>query len=396
MPDAPPAPHQAILQAFMALAGAGAWEGRARRLACLAGQGSLAGRVALRRHGIEGALLKLRHQQAPPGPSQAPLLALARQALALDGLLDPPARERFRAMLAEALTGEGTLIPLFHLLRSAARHRAQGYAVRFARLEGDPVFDLRIEAGETSLGLICQPLSAEEGRPINQADWFALVDMVNPDLQRWLAAHPGRYLLNMTLPSGVAEPARLPALHQRIMALLEGRERVLSSEDAFLKLDPLAIAGAQAQALPRKLREAFGPEAHLAVSAPPGDAAGSVCVIAARAGRTNTIAEAVVRRMGEAAARLEGRPGILAMFLDDLERDEWRALRETLELEGVARRFMTTPAAAPVVAASCASRMELLAMPPPDAAPDGEVRFRNQAHPLAGLPALRNAVLSSL
>ena len=49
-----------------------------------------------------------------------------------------------------------------------------------------------------------------------------------------------------------------------------------------------------------------------------------------------------------------------------------------------------------MLAVSCTSRMELFGVPPPDGAPEGELRFRNQAHPAAKLPALAPAVLSSV
>jgi hypothetical protein len=94
---------------------------------------------------------------------------------------------------------------------------------------------------------------------------------------------------------------------------------------------------------------------------------------------------------------LTGRhPGILAVFLEDLDRAEWRALREKLELEGAVRRFLTTGPARRVVAVSCASRFELFGAPPPDGVPGGELRFRNPAHPAAKQPALAPAVLSSV
>ncbi len=90
------------------------------------------------------------------------------------------------------------------------------------------------------------------------------------------------------------------------------------------------------------------------------------------------------------------RPGILAVFVEDVDRAEWRALRESLELEGAARRFLTEPAARGVVAVTCASRMELLGLPAPDAAPEGELRFRNPAHPAARHADLAPAILSSV
>ena len=163
----------------------------------------------------------------------------------------------------------------------------------------------------------------------------------------------------------------------------------------MLKLDPLLLAGAQAgTALPQHLRAQFGPEAHLAVTA--GASGGSVFVMAARSGRENAVADAVVSRMrAVAAARLTGNaPGILSIFVDELDRAEWRSLRDTLQLEGAVRRFLTAPEARRVVAAACASRMELFGMAPPDAAPDGELRFRNPAHAAGKLPALAPAVTS--
>jgi hypothetical protein len=143
-----------------------------------------------------------------------------------------------------------------------------------------------------------------------------------------------------------------------------------------------------------RLREEFGPEAHLAVSA--GD--GGLFVLAARAGQQNEVAAAVRRRMGEIVpARLTGtRPGILAMFIEDTDRLEWRLLREKLELEGEARQFLTNPAARVVVAITCSSRLELFGIGTPDAAPDGELRFRNQAHPAAKQTDLGPAVMSSM
>ena len=77
----------------------------------------------------------------------------------------------------------------------------------------------------------------------------------------------------------------------------------------MLKLDPLVLAGAQAMAerwppaggLPARLREQFGPEAHLAVTTAPGSS--SVFVMAARASQENEVAAAVCRRLANAAAR---------------------------------------------------------------------------------------------
>ena len=71
-------------------------------------------------------------------------------------------------------------------------------------------------------------------------------------------------------------------------------------------------------------------------------------------------------------------------------------LRERLDLEGEARQFLTNPGARPVVAVTCASRLEMFGMGAPDAAPDGELRFRNPLHPSAKAAALAPAVTSSI
>ena len=143
----------------------------------------------------------------------------------------------------------------------------------------------------------------------------------------------------------------------------------------MLRLDPLMLAAAQASetGLMNSLRREFGHEAHLAVTG----AGQAVFVMAARAGRDNEVAVATRRRMAAIAPdRLTGsRPGILAMFIEDTGRAEWRHLREQLELEGEARQFLTGPAARCVVAVTCASRLELFGIKGPDGVDGGDLRF---------------------
>lgn len=399
MPFADPSPDASVPAAFVRLCGGRAWSSRLADLARRAQSGPLSGRAAQQRHALEFVLARAAEGGARARLSLAErrVLAFAQEAVRLARSLPEAPRARLRALLHEGLTGEATLMPLFHLLRSAALYRARGFAVEFAGLAEDAPFDLRITREGMTAEVACESVSAEEGRPVHRGDWCALVDRVHPGLQTWLAAHPGRYLLKMTLPEGLAGPDKAADLQRRIMALLAEQRRQETSADAVLKLDPLVLAGAQAgNALPRSLRAQFGPEAHLAVTGDP--AGGSVFVMAARAGRENEVAGAVVARMRLAAeSRLTGaHPGILAMFVDDLGRAEWRSLRETLELEGAARRFLTEPAARRVVAVACASRMEMFGMAPPEAAPEGELRFRNPSHPAGKAAALAPAVTSSV
>jgi hypothetical protein len=123
-----------------------------------------------------------------------------------------------------------------------------------------------------------------------------------------------------------------------------------------------------------------------------------VFVMAARAGQENEVAIAIRRRLGTLApTRLTGeRPGILSVFVEDTDRLEWRGLRDRLELEGEARKFMTNIEARPVVAISFMSRLELFGVAEPDSAPGGELRFRNPGHPAARFEALAPAVMSSV
>ena len=400
MPFADHRPDPADLARFRALCGDRRWAARLAELGRRAAGASLAGRAAQQRHALELALARLSEPAAlaRATPVERRVLAFARDAVRLAATLPAAPRKRLRDLIEAGLTGEATLVPLFHLLRAAALHRARGFQVAFTGLAQGTPWDLAVTREGETAELVCETISAEEGRQVHRGEWCALVDRINPELQTWLAAHPGRYLLKMTLPDGMATDAQVAELHRRISTLLAQEKRQDAGADAVLKLDPLVLAGAQAAArgLPAQLRAQFGEEAHLAVTAAPGG--GSVFVMAARAGRENAIAAAACARMATAAAaRLSGaHPGILAVFLDDLDRTEWRALRERMELEGAARRWMTEPSARPVVAVSCATRMELFGAAPPDGAPDGELRFRNPSHPAAKSAALAPAILSSM
>jgi hypothetical protein len=392
-------PNPADLARFRALCGDRRWAKRLSELGRRASGASLAGRAVQQRHALELALARLSEPEALAKATAAErrVTAFAREAVQLAATLPAGPRKRLRDLIEAGLTGEATLVPLFHLLRTAALHRTRGFEVAFTGLAEETPWDLAVTRGGETAEVVCDTISAEEGRQVHRGEWCALVDRINPELQTWLAAHPGRYVLKMTLPEGMVTDAQVAELHRRISTLLSEEKRQDSGADAVLKLDPLVLAGAQAAArgLPAQLRAQFGEEAHLAVTAAPDS--GSVFVMAARAGRENEIAAAACRRMAEAAeTRLSGRePGILAMFLDDLDRSEWRGLRERMDLEGATRRWMTDPSARSVVAVSCATRMELFGIAPPDGAPGGELRFRNPRHPAAKSVALAPAILSS-
>jgi hypothetical protein len=381
------------------------WQTRlaAIRRGCTPGH---AGRALARMHTIELTIDRLwRTRATPASPAEIELASLAASLATLSQTLCASGAARLRAQFAEALTGARTILPLFHLVRCADLQRSRGFDVHFAGLEDNATFDILLHREGTEAEMLCEIVSAEDGRDLHRGAWSHLVDRVDPDLQSWLATHPGRYLLKMTLPRGLkadapadavcpAPTAALADLHARITRLLTDRRRADHDEAAVLRLEPLLLAGAQASelGLMRGLRQEFGHEAHLAVTA----AGSGVFVMAARAAREDEVAEAVQRRMAQIApARLTGtRPGILAMFIEDTDRLEWRILRDQLRLEGAARQFLTQPQARSVVAVTCTSRQELFRLEPPDAAAEGELRFRNPSHPMARAPQLAAAVLS--
>lgn len=390
--SAAPANEAGRVRDFIALAGRAAWRERAEELRTRAASQRIAGRVVAERHAIELAIDRLA-TAAPRNRAERAIATLVASAVATARSLSPDGRARLEAMLAASLAGENTLVPLFHLLRLADLHRARGFSVRFSGLEDGAAHDLLIERDGAEAEIVAAVISADEGRWVHRGDWFGLIDRINPDLERWLASHPGRYLLKLTLPEGLSGPEGQCAVQQRIAALLAEDRRTDHSEAAILRLDPLLVAQSQAGTAPLmdRLKAQFGPEAHFAVMG--GER--SVFVMAARAGRENEVAAVLGRRLAELPARLSGtRPGILAVFIEDTDRTEWRGLRERLEIEGAARNFLTVPEARPVVAVTCASRFELLDSPAPDAVEGGELRFRNAAHPRAKDAALAPAVLN--
>jgi hypothetical protein len=388
------------LNAFVKMVGTRLWRERVAALVAAGVSQTRAGRNVLQRHCIELVIERLRSTTPtrPPSVAERWIATYAGNAVEMLEGLSPAGRERMLVALRAAVAGDECLVAPFHLVRTAAMQRARGFAVHFAAFEDEAPFDLLIERGGVEAEVVCDMVSAEAGRGVHRGAWFHLMDRVDPELQTWLRAHPGRYLLKMTLPNGLKRDSDgnlLATLHTRITEMLKTRSHSDGDEAAMLRLDPLMLAAAQADELglmPR-LRQEFGPEAHLSVTT----AGGGVFVMAARSGQENEVACAVRRRLDAVApARLTGtRPGILAMFLEDTDRAEWRLLRDKLELEGETRQFMTHPEARNVVAVTCTSRLELFGMPAPDAEAEGELRFRNPAHPAAKTEALAPAVLSS-
>jgi hypothetical protein len=383
--------NSAPLRDLVSLLGKNGWATRLADLRDRLAAGGQFGKLAAQRYAAEAAIEKARRGMALTAPESA-LVDLATRLPALYEGLSGSGQTRLAQSLDSALTGDATITPLLHMIHTAGLQEARGFAVGFAGLELGTPYDLIIERDGTSAEIACETISAEEGRSVHRSAWTQLIDQVDPDLQTWLADHPGRYLLKMTLPKGLkAGTDNLPELHARIKTMLAAAKKADYDEAAILRLDPLLLAGAQAtdqaNGMMAKLRREFGPEANLAVT----ETGNSLFVMAAR-GQEDEVAGAMRRRLASIApTRLSGgRPGILAMFIDDTDRTEWHALRDQLRLEGEARQFLTFPEAKPVIAVTCASRFELVNPA------GGELRFRNPMHPAAKSLALAPAVLSTL
>ena len=391
-----------IAAAFVALVGGKPWAARIADLGRECPDGQRTSRATVQRQVITVVIERLRRRgrNTPLSRLEQAVCGLAEELCRQADALTGAGRDRLRQAARVGLQADATLVPLFHLARAAQLQRARGFEVAYAGFGEAAPFDLLLLRDRCEAELACDVISAEAGRDLHRGAWVRLVDRIDPDLQTWLAAHPGRYLLKMTLPQGLRSGPdhqdRLANLHARVRTMLQGQHRADHDEAAVLRLDPLMLAGSQADELGllAGLRREFGHEAHLAVTG----GKGGVFVMAARAGREDSVAAAIRDRMGAVApARLTGtRPGILAMLIDDTDRIEWRHLRDRMILEGEARQFLTRPEARGVVAVTCTSRLELLDDGGPDMVADGELRYRNQAHPQARSAGLAPAVASSM
>jgi hypothetical protein len=381
---------------LIAIAGEKFWAARLAELRQRMEGGQRSARALAQKHVIE---LTLDRRRTNSGAAERLLLVLAAEAARVHRKLPREGRARMRAALRAGLSGEESLIGFFHILRTATLQAARGFAVQYAGFAEEAPFDLLITRDGVAAEIACDVVSAEDGRDVHRGAWVRLVDAVDPDLQTWLAAHPGRYLLKLTLPQGLRrETDTLASLHGRIRTMLSDRRRADHDSAAVLRLDPLMLAASQwddrseESGLVSSLRAEFGHEAHLAVT----QAGGGVFVLAARAGREDEVAAAIGRRLALLTpTRLSGtRPGILSIFVEDTDQREWQHLRDRLELEGHTRKFLAHAEARRVIAVTCASRRELFGTA--DAAEGGDIRFRNPAHPQAKAAALLPAVMSSV
>lgn len=386
--------NRKLTRDFISWIGTACWDDRVAWIRARVQGGARSGRLAAQRFLAESALEKSRRGHALSA-AESSLVELTSRIPALHRKISAAGQARLREMVEAALIGEATLLPVLHLLHTARLQEERGFAIDYTGLEEATPFDLLISRDGIQAEIACDSISAEDGHAVHRSSWTQLMDRIDPDLQTWLAAHPGRYLLKMMLPKGLKNDVDdLPALHGRIRDFLTAAKRADYDEAAILRLDPLLLAGAQTSdklvGIFAKLRREFGPEAHFAAS----EAGSSLFVMAARGGKENDVAASVRRRLAAIApSRLTGyRPGILAICITDTDPLEWQSLRDKLLLEAEARQFLTFPEAKPVVAVTFASRYELAKA----GAPEGDLRFRNPRHPEAKSAALAPAVLSTI
>ncbi len=138
--------HGRAATALIGLIGAQPWLARLSDLRRMAGGSERVARAVAQRHAVEGALERLR-QGLPMGPVERSVGILAADAVALHGGLGVAGQVRMIEAFTAALSGDGTLVGLFHLLRVAAQHRARGFQVRFDGFAEGAPFDLLIARG---------------------------------------------------------------------------------------------------------------------------------------------------------------------------------------------------------------------------------------------------------
>src|SRR3954454_5131711 len=121
------------LASLLSLIGPRLWQDRLAEIRDLATSGRRAGQALRQRHGVELSLEKLRrYPGAMPSVTEALLGQYAAEIPHIAAGLTPAGRDRLVGQLRHALSGQNTLIPLIHLIRTAMAQRARGFTVTFS------------------------------------------------------------------------------------------------------------------------------------------------------------------------------------------------------------------------------------------------------------------------
>ena len=119
-------PDLKALDAFVALIGETRWRQRVAEITRKSGHAPRAAKALLQRHVSELAIEGLRRRlNREPTAAERRVAALAADAARLAEALRPRGRERLLELLTASTRDQATLIPLLHLLRTAALQRAR-------------------------------------------------------------------------------------------------------------------------------------------------------------------------------------------------------------------------------------------------------------------------------
>src|ERR1700761_4634496 len=130
------------LDPLLALVGTRRWQDRLEEIRDLATSGRRAGQALRQRHGVELTLEKLRRNPgAVASLTEALLGQYAIEIPRIAEQLSDRGRERLVERLRLGLSGQNTLVPLFHLIRTAISQRDRGFAVAFSGLDEETPHD---------------------------------------------------------------------------------------------------------------------------------------------------------------------------------------------------------------------------------------------------------------
>src|ERR1700722_14012186 len=145
------------LAPLLALIGAGRWQARLTEIRDLAASGRRAGQALRQRHGVELTLEKLRRNPgAMPSITEALLGQYAAEIPMLAAELTRRGRDRLVERLRLGLSGQNTLIPVFHLIRTALAQRARGFSITFSGLDDETPHDLLLTRNGVEAEVACE------------------------------------------------------------------------------------------------------------------------------------------------------------------------------------------------------------------------------------------------
>jgi hypothetical protein len=131
------------LARLVALVGVRRWQQRVAEIRDLAASGPRAGQALRQRHGVELTLEKLRrHPHTSPSVTEALLGQIASEIPHIAAELTQRGRDRLVDQLRRGLGEQNTLIPVFHLVRTAMTQRARGFSVAYSGLDDGSPHDL--------------------------------------------------------------------------------------------------------------------------------------------------------------------------------------------------------------------------------------------------------------